>query len=89
MVSDSIKIGDREWSLDGLPEHMVSSVPHTCEVIVEQPIYDPEHGRIIGTNPVTHTVQLERDGKPLTRADRAPAWQAGVAEGWLPRVRPS
>lgn len=86
-MSDSIFIGGKEWSLDGLPEHMIRSVPHTCQVIVEQPIYDPERGLVIGTNPVAHTVQLERDGEPLTIADKFPSWRAGDADGWLPRVR--
>jgi hypothetical protein len=71
-VSDSVKVGDREWSLEGVPEHMIRALPHTAVVTVRQPIYDG--GRTIGYTDIEHVVQLERDGKPLTRADIRPSW---------------
>lgn len=84
-MSDSIRVGDREWSLEGVPEHMVRALPHTCVVSVDQPIYDPVHRHVIGVTTVEHVVQLERDGEPLTRADRRPSWTIGEREGWLAR----
>jgi hypothetical protein len=82
-VNDSIIIDGKRWSTDGLPAHMLRSLPATAEVTVDQPVYD--EGRIIGSTPSTYTVQLERDGVPLTRGDRAPSWETGERDGWLAR----
>lgn len=75
---------------EGLPPHMVRSVPHVASVTVEQDLnthlrcerevgIDSWMTREDGVNVymMHHTVQLERDGQLLTRADTLPRWSAG------------
>lgn len=62
------------WKTDGLPAHMVASLPHTAEVKVRDRT---------GVHWISHHVQLERDGVPLKKSD-VRGWFAGEAEGWRP-----
>lgn len=73
---------------EGLPPHMVESVPLTVEVTVQYPpesevwINGERHEMLDGIGRVeTHRLQLERGGRPLTMADRK-GWAAGEVEGW-------
>lgn len=80
---------------EGLPAHMLESIPVTIEVTVEY-ASRPAVGRMSNGEPVllsglpprieTHQVQLERGGKSLTVADRR-GWTTGERGGW--RARPS
>lgn len=92
-MTDTVTIDGREWSLEGLPRHMVEDLPLTVELTVERPtkLEDVRNGdtvkvrgrerRVYVVN--KHTVQLERDGVPLTRGDQR-GWSAGEREGWRP-----
>jgi hypothetical protein len=80
---DAASMMGQGWKTDGLPRHMI---PHTCEVAVLQRkmFKDPRTGELkimMDAPPVVHTVQLERDGVPLTKADTA-GWIAGEKDGW-------
>lgn len=73
---------------EGLPRHMIESIPHTVEVTVKQPKYaiiGGERKLRLDARPDVYTVQLERDGVPLTKGMLTPGWTAGEREGWSPR----
>lgn len=70
---------------EGLPRHMVESVPHTVEVIVHQQQPTDVGGEqkiMLDAAPRSYTVQLERDGVPLTKGDLPQRWVPGEKEGW-------
>lgn len=80
---------------EGLPPHMRESVPHVVTVKVAMPmqhavLHCPDRPMDIenGIAHVHHDVQLERDGKPLTKNDAPPSWRRGEADGWTPRLTP-
>lgn len=90
--SEAAKMLAEGWSVDGLPGHLVDDVPLTVEVVVLRHAHKMMDGEWRSwrepTGPIpatTHTVQLERDGVPLTRKDKLPGWAAGEREGWLAR----
>lgn len=92
-MPDTVMIDGQEWSLEGLPRHMYEHLPLTVEVVTEVPMkfgvpYPEDQVRLgVSGFPVATektTVQLERDGKPLTFADQARGWTAGEREGWKP-----
>lgn len=64
---------------------MLQSIPLTVEVTMERRqivVVDGERKIPLDPHPQTHTIQLERDGRPLTVADRLPSYVPGEREGW-------
>lgn len=91
-MPDTVMIDGKEWDLTGLPRHMVEDLPQTVELTTERrrTIDQLRNGCTVRTDrrgrmfEVTkQTVQLERDGVPLTRGD-ARGWRRGEAEGFKP-----
>lgn len=68
---------------------MVESIPLTVKVTIERPgkretVVGGERKIMLDARPHTEeiVVQLERDGRPLTRGDVIPGWRPGEREGW-------
>lgn len=78
---------------EGLPAHMLQSIPHNVEVEVTYPVsrlstIDGEQKIALDARGLRtkHTVQLERAGRPLTVADRIAGYVPGEADGWRPSI---
>jgi hypothetical protein len=72
---------------EGLPAHMIASRPLLVRVEISGPRerwIGGEKKIALDAAPIVHMVQLERDGRKLTHADRIKGWTAGEAEGWKP-----
>ena len=72
---------------EGLPAHMIASRPLLVKVTVQGPrerMIGGEKKIALDAAPIVHMVQLERDGRKLTHADKVQGWTAGEAEGWKP-----
>lgn len=69
---------------------MLDSIPMTVDITFNKPIglesevIDGERKIMLDGQPSsdTVTVQLERDGRKLTQADRLPSWIPGERDGW-------
>lgn len=70
---------------EGLPAHMVASVPHTVRVTVYQRTtvtIGGEQKIVLDARPREFDVQLERGGVPLTKSDARGGWERGERDGW-------
>lgn len=72
---------------EGLPAHMIASRPLLVRVEISGPRERWIGGELklaLDAAPTVVMVQLERDGRKLTHADKIQGWKAGEAEGWKP-----